>query len=164
MIKEPTRVTSTSSSLIDLVFTNQPNNISNSGVIDLGMSDHSLSYAVKKVTMPKYRQTGSKVRNFKRFNETDFIEELSGIPWYLATQYMNPNDNWHVWKSFFLEALDRHAPLIYKSIKHNSVPWINSNIKKLIRSRDYHKREQRNIIPRFTGININRREIKLTRK
>ena len=41
LIKEPTRVTSTSSSLIDLVFTNQPNNISNSGVIDLGMLDHS---------------------------------------------------------------------------------------------------------------------------
>ena len=61
LIKEPTRVTSTSSSLIDLVFTNQPNNISNSGVIDLGLSDHSLIYAVKKVTMPKYRQTRSKV-------------------------------------------------------------------------------------------------------
>ncbi len=35
---------------------------------------------------------------------------------------------------------NRHAPLIYKSIKHNSVPWINSNIKKLIKSRDYHKK------------------------
>ena len=53
---------------------------------------------------------------------------------------MNPNVNWHVWKSFFFEALDRHAPLIYKSVKHNSVPWINSNIKELIRSRDYHKK------------------------
>ncbi len=31
LIKESTRVTSTSSSLIDLMFTNQPNNISNSG-------------------------------------------------------------------------------------------------------------------------------------
>ena len=46
LIKEPTRVTITSSSLIDLILTNQPNNISNSGV-DLGMSDHSLIYAVK---------------------------------------------------------------------------------------------------------------------
>ena len=140
LIKEPTRVTSTSSSLIDLIFTNQPSNISNSGVIDLGMSDNSLIFAVKKVTTPKYRETRSKVRNFKKFKETDFIEELSRIPWYLTTQYTNPNDNWHVWKSFFLEALDRHAPLIYKSIKHNSVPWINSIIKKLIRSRDYHKK------------------------
>ena len=48
LIKEPTRVTNTSSSLIDLILTNQPNNISYSGVIDLGMSDHSLIYAVKK--------------------------------------------------------------------------------------------------------------------
>ncbi len=93
LIKEPTRVTSTSSSVIDLMFTNQPNNISNSGVIDLGMSDHSFIYAVKKVTMPKNRQTRSKVRNFKIFNETDVIEELSRIPWYLSTQHMNPNDN-----------------------------------------------------------------------
>ena len=89
--------------------------------------------------MSKYRQTRSKVRNFKRFNETNFIEALSRIPWYLATQYMNPIIG-IVWKSFFLEALDRHAPFIYKSIKHNSVPWINSNIKKPIRSRDYHKK------------------------
>ena len=48
LIKEPTRVTNTLSSLIDLILTNQPNNISNSGVIDLGMSDHSSIYAVKK--------------------------------------------------------------------------------------------------------------------
>jgi exonuclease III len=41
LIKESTRVASTSSSLIDLVFTNQPNNISNSVVIDLGMSCRS---------------------------------------------------------------------------------------------------------------------------
>ena len=50
--KEPTRVTTASSTLIDLIFTNQPNNISNSGVIDLGMSDHSLIYAVKTVHEP----------------------------------------------------------------------------------------------------------------
>ena len=140
MIKEPTRVTTTSSTVIDLIFTNKPNNISNSGVIDLGMSDHSLIYAVKKMTTPKHRQTCSKVRNFKRFNETDFIQELSRIPWYITTQCMNPNDSWHIWESFFQEALDKHAPLIHKSLRQNSVPWINSKVKKLIRSRDFHKK------------------------
>ena len=48
LIKEPTRVTNTSSSLIDLILTNHPNNISNSGLNYLGISDHSLIYAVKK--------------------------------------------------------------------------------------------------------------------
>lgn len=140
LIKEPTRITNTSSTLIDLIFTNQPNNISNSGVIDLGMSDHSLIYAVRKIIMPKYRQVRSKVRNFKRFNDNDFVQELSAIPWYLITQCVDPNNSWQIWKSFFLECLDRHAPLIYKSIKQNSIPWINSDIKKLMRSRDFHKK------------------------
>ena len=49
---------------------------------------------------------------------------------------MNPNDSWHIWESFFQEALDKHAPLIHKSLRQNSVPWINSKVKKLIRSND----------------------------
>ena len=46
LIKEPTRVTNQP---------NQPNHISNSGVIDLGMSDHGLIYAGKKMNAPKCR-------------------------------------------------------------------------------------------------------------
>ena len=132
LIKKPTRVTNTSSTLIDLIFTNQPNNISSSGVIDLGMSDHNLIYAVKNMTMPKYRQTCLRVRNYKRFNDNDFIQDLSRIPWNIITQCVNPNDSWQIWKSFFLEVIDRNAPLIYKNIKHKPVPCINSDIKKLI--------------------------------
>ena len=94
----------------------------------------------KKTSIPKCRQTRSKVRNFKRFNETDFIRELSSIPWYVITQFSNPNDCWQIWKSLFLEIVDKHAPLFHKCIKSNPVPWINSNIKKLMRSRDFHKK------------------------
>ena len=39
-----------------------------------------------------------------------------------------------------MEALNRHTPIIDKSLKHNSVPWINSCIKKLIKSRDFVKK------------------------
>jgi hypothetical protein len=44
---KPTRETNTLATLIDLVLTNAKENISTSGVIDLGMSDHSLIYAVR---------------------------------------------------------------------------------------------------------------------
>ena len=71
---------------------------------------------------------------------TDFIWELSRIPWNIITQCVDPNDSWQIWKSFFLQVLDRHAPLIYKNIKHNSVRWITSDNKKLLRSRDFHKK------------------------
>ena len=77
---------------MDLILTNQPNDISDSGVIDLGISDHGLIYVAKKMIVLKSRQTRHKVRNFKRFSEIDFIQELSGIPWYETIQFSNPND------------------------------------------------------------------------
>ena len=53
LIDEPTRVTDTSTTTIDLVLTNVKENIHASGVIHLGISDHSLIYAVRKFMLPK---------------------------------------------------------------------------------------------------------------
>ena len=73
LVKEPTRGTNISSSLIDLILTNQPNNISNGGVIDMAISDHSLIHTVRKISMPKLKHNHLKVQNFKGFkNETLF--------------------------------------------------------------------------------------------
>ena len=48
LINEPTRVAKSSASLIDLFFTNKGENISQSGVIHVGLSDHSMIYSVRK--------------------------------------------------------------------------------------------------------------------
>ena len=40
LIQQPTRITSTSSSLIDHVLTNANDKISQSGILDIGLSDH----------------------------------------------------------------------------------------------------------------------------
>ena len=44
VITEPTRITPSSSSLTNLIFTNQPDLVSFSGVSHVGISDHSLVY------------------------------------------------------------------------------------------------------------------------
>ena len=51
LINEPTRVTRASATLIDLIFTNRNENIVKSGVIHLGISDHSLAFAVRKFVL-----------------------------------------------------------------------------------------------------------------
>jgi hypothetical protein len=48
LINEPTRITATSSTLIDLGLTNTPTNIVKSGVIHVSISDHSLIYMIRK--------------------------------------------------------------------------------------------------------------------
>ena len=49
LITEPTRVTLVSKTIIDLCITNSPEKVTNSGVIHLGISDHSLVLLTRKV-------------------------------------------------------------------------------------------------------------------
>ena len=53
LIDKPTRVTMTTSSLIDHIVTNTPEKISDSGVIHTGISDHSLVFAIRKISVAK---------------------------------------------------------------------------------------------------------------
>ncbi len=139
LIDEPTRITGTSATLIDLILTNKEENISKSGVIHLGLSDHSMIFAIRKHCIPKSREKVKHIRNFKNFNANDFLTDLSQMPWENIAQYDNSNVCWQVWKSLYLQVLDRHAPLRRMRTRGNSLPWISSDIKGIMRSRDFHK-------------------------
>ena len=89
--KEPTRVTKSSATTIDLIFTNMVDNIATSGVIHLGISDHSLIYAVRKFAVPETRPTIKEVRNFKHFVEVDFINDLNGVSCQNVECFDDPN-------------------------------------------------------------------------
>ena len=68
LISEPTRITPTSSTLIDLCITSSPEKISKAGVAHLGISDHSLVFMTLKIC---YERTSShrtiETRAFKNF-------------------------------------------------------------------------------------------------
>ena len=49
LIGKPTRVTVTSATIIDLVLVSEPSTICQSGVTNLGLSDHMLTYRTRKV-------------------------------------------------------------------------------------------------------------------
>ena len=140
IITEPTRVTERSATLIDLFLTNKPENISNSGVIHLGISDHSMIFAVKSTTVPKFRHSTKEVRDHKNFVDSNFFDILQ-VPWDIVCQFDDPNTCWHAWKSLFLEVLDRYAPVRCKRTRGTSVPWITSTLKRLMRNRDFHKKQ-----------------------
>ena len=64
------------SSLIDHIVTNTPEKISDSGVIHTGISDHSLVFAIRKISVIKKQEHTVEIRNMKNFNEEKFIAEL----------------------------------------------------------------------------------------
>ena len=83
LINEPTRITATSSTLIDHFITNKPEQICRSGVIHTGITDHSLIYAIRKINSTQHKNTGNtaEIRNMKHFNEQKFLNDLSQQSW-----------------------------------------------------------------------------------
>ena len=90
LIKEPTRTTATTKTIIDHIITNKPNMVSNSGVISCGISDRDVVFIERNVRAPKLkvRPKISNVRNFKRFDSVSFQADIKGIPWRRSGQYL----------------------------------------------------------------------------
>ena len=136
LISEPTRLTENSSTLLDVIFTNCPQNIVCSGVLHVGISDHSLVYVYRKLS----NQVGSghttvTYRRYCNFNHSNFRRDISMQDWDSIEQYQNPNDMWVEWKRMFLSCADRHAPLRTKRVRASKSPWINSDVKRLMHKR-----------------------------
>ena len=91
LINEPTRVTQALATLIDLLISNEKQNIAKAGVIHLDLSDHGLIFAVRKHCAFTPRQNVRYDRNFKNFNATDFLNDLSQVQWENVTLYDDPN-------------------------------------------------------------------------
>ena len=78
MIKEPTRVTATPKTLIDLTFCNRPELITMSGVDHIGISDHSLIYVCRKISISRNEPKIIHSRQFKHYDKNSFCKELHG--------------------------------------------------------------------------------------
>ena len=112
LISEPTRITPTSRTLIDLCITSSPEEISNSGVVHLGIRDHCLVFMALKIC---YERTGIhhtiETRVFKNFNHHHFLDDVAQQPWNSVYSETNAEAMWDVWKTLFMEVVDKHAPL-----------------------------------------------------
>ncbi len=142
LVDEPTRVTETSSTLIDLILTNRPENILSTGVIHLGILDHSLIYAVRKFKLP--RSSPILLRKFVILNTFRLMN--------FAQIYFKHPEIWH----FPLMTLThagfcgshfsmKHLINMYHSVKNEldqiQYPaWITPANKQIMRNRDIHKK------------------------
>ena len=54
IIKEPTRITCSTSTMLDHILTNSSERVSEKGVIDVGISDHQLIYCTRKIIRVKH--------------------------------------------------------------------------------------------------------------
>ena len=138
LISESTRITPSSSTLIDVIFASHPNNILCSGVSHISISDHSLVYAYRKISLPPPTKGINNIsyRKFKNFDAQSFRADIAVQPWDELMRMENTNRMWLKWKSLFLEVCDKHAPIRIKRVRASRTPWINNDLKKIMYQRD----------------------------
>ena len=112
LITEPTCITETSSTLIDLIFTNYADRVVCSGVSQIGISDHSLIYVYRKLSLafPSKGHSTISYRNFTNFNPESFRIDIVRQDW-TCNGCDDPNVLWADWKTKFLNVVNFHAPL-----------------------------------------------------
>ena len=132
----------TSKSLIDHFSTNRAKYILKSGVVELGIVDHYMIYAVRKINAwrlkgknPKTIESGA-LRNYCKEN---FQKDLQLINWASILEPVsdNPSETASIFQEIFEHLLNFHAPLKKRKVKSEYAPWITSDIK---RSLEEHNR------------------------
>ena len=142
LITEPTRVTQYSRTLIDLCLTNSPDKICNSGVVNIGISDHSIIFLTRKIShFRSFVHKTAEVRQLKNFNQDEFLRDLRMNEWNRVSMLNNPNEMWNLWKHLLMSVIDKHAPLKTKRIRNKRSPWITNELLREIYKRDFLKKK-----------------------
>ena len=110
ILNTPTCVTDQTSSLIDLIFVNNNQNISYKTVTPTGLSDHHLIACVRKVNNIKYESETIRYRDYKNYDVNVINNELLNINWDGVYNSNSPNQGLNIMKSILKDAIYRHVP------------------------------------------------------
>ena len=160
VINEPTRVTPTTSSLIDLIVTTRKDVVTSSAAVPLGLSDHNLIYATLRLKNKRPPPTIIKTRDYKKLDEMVFHRDISTAPFDVGSVFDDPDDRLRAWQTLFLDICNDHVPYKEVKIRSQSAPWITNEIryKRNKRFKVFKEANQPNV--RISGPSIRRYEIK----
>ena len=111
--------------------------MSQSGVIDLGLSDHQLIYCTRKTIKNKpNKHKYIKIRSLKHYTKENFLKELRDVVFPDYSLYTDINEAYSDFITTITKIIDKIAPIREIRIKNNTAKWIDEEILEGIRNRD----------------------------
>nr|XP_022911017.1 uncharacterized protein LOC111422045 [Onthophagus taurus]XP_022911018.1 uncharacterized protein LOC111422045 [Onthophagus taurus] len=142
VIEGPTRVTQSSSTLIDLILVSDRSMVSEVGVADGGsMSDHDIIYCNLKFKTPPHPPLIRTFRSFKYFQYDHFADDLYRIPFFHIFDIPDGDSKVNFFNNALCSVLEVHCPLKTCSFVRPQSPWITDTIKSMQKIRDRAYRE-----------------------
>ncbi|XP_060607821.1 uncharacterized protein LOC132759963 [Ruditapes philippinarum] len=144
IIKEPTRITLNTKTLIDHILCSHSDKVFQSGTLPIGLSDHLPVYCTRKLQKGTFnKHKNIIIRSMKNYSAEIFIHNLKLCDWSSMFTAKSVDESWLLFKDMFLSVLNVVAPVKEVRLKQRSEPWLDSNILELINMRDYFLQEFR---------------------
>ena len=95
IITEFTRITPTTCSVLDLIYTDSPH-ITEAGVININVSDHLPIFLIRKKNREKIKKKQVRGRSYKRYDSAIFIRELINCNWDEFYEARSVDTQWEI--------------------------------------------------------------------
>ena len=135
-IKQPTRTTCNSQTLIDVILSNNPGSLSKNEVIPCTLSDHDAIHCVRQFKKEKLPSQTIKCRDYSNYIPEEKQKHLSATEFSSVYSDRNSSTAWNSFKLILTDVYNKHAPMITKRVKGKFSPWLNSQIKAEMNNRD----------------------------
>ena len=101
IVRDPTRVTGDTHTLIDHIYVSHPGNVKACKVSTMALSDHYPVCFVRHLRANydrKHGHTTIKYRSYKNFDEKAFLADLAVVPWSVIEQFDDVDDALDTWE------------------------------------------------------------------
>ncbi len=133
IVKEPTCLKSQDNpSLIDVILVAKPRRLHETVVFDTGLIDfHKIICVCTKVYVPWEGPRQIVYRSFKSFDENKYKEDISMIPFRASYIFDDIDDVVGCHNKLLSDVVDIYAPLKQRMLQKDSVPYMNSKLRKV---------------------------------
>ncbi|CAB3256978.1 unnamed protein product [Arctia plantaginis] len=137
VVRDPTRISSSSASLIDLIITDSPRMCKSVSVHhNPVLSDHAM--VILEFNIEKFREPPRYIskRSLHKIDQEKFCTDLKHISWNDIMALSDVDDQIQRFNEMLLNLFNKHAPLIRYKIYTRPTPWITQNVKLMMTIRD----------------------------
>lgn len=142
IIEEPTRITPTSETLIDHVYSNI-SHVKSVGALNCFITDHLPIVLVIKKSKLKQQFRQIYTRSYRDFDKQSFSEDIRNLDFEESFTKDEPNEIWNSLFVKFCQVIDAHCPMRTIKIKIGKPKYLTDRILTLMRERDRAFREVR---------------------
>ena len=135
LINKPTRITDTSATILDHVWTNLYSENIKTGVLLHPISDHLPIITCYYTNQIKHKLE-DKIRIFDRVNIEKFQKQLEEININLILQETNPNTAFCIFINKYTTIFNQCFPLVKKRFLRKSKNWFDEDLLKLMKEKD----------------------------